>query len=103
MNKMKLRASPGLPWGLSNKESACNVGDPGSVPGFGRSPGEGYGNPLQYSCLENPMEEEPGGSQSVGSQRVTHKLKTTQLIRIELDQPRQTGLESQHSCYSFLL
>ena len=38
-------------------ESACNVGDPGSMPGLGRSPGEGNGNPLQYSCLENSMNE----------------------------------------------
>ena len=38
------------------KESACNVGDLGSIPGFGRSPGEGKGNPLQYSCLENSMD-----------------------------------------------
>ena len=37
------------------KESACNVGDLGSVPGWGRSCGEGHGNPLQYSCLENPQ------------------------------------------------
>ena len=37
-------------------ESACNVGDPGSIPGLGRSPGEGNGNSLQYSCLENPMD-----------------------------------------------
>ena len=37
------------------KASAYNAGDPGSVPGLGRSPGEGNGNPLQYSCLENPM------------------------------------------------
>ena len=46
----------GLPWWLSSKESACNAGDPGSVPGSGRSPGEGNGNPLQYSCLQNPMD-----------------------------------------------
>ena len=39
--------------GGSDKESACNAGDLGSVPGLGRSPGEGYGNPLQYSCLKN--------------------------------------------------
>ena len=45
----------GLPWWLSGKESARNAGDLGSVPGLGRSPGEGNGNPLQYSCLENPM------------------------------------------------
>ena len=38
--------------------SACNAGDPGSIPGLGRSPGEGNGNPLQYSCLENPMDGE---------------------------------------------
>ena len=37
-------------------ESACSVGEPGSIPGSGRSPGEGNGNPLQYSCLENPMD-----------------------------------------------
>ena len=42
--------------GSDGKESACNVGDPGSIPGSGRSPGEGSGNPLQYSCLENPMD-----------------------------------------------
>ena len=36
-------------------ESACNVGDPGSIPALGRSPGEGNGNPFQYSCLENSM------------------------------------------------
>ena len=41
--------------GSEGKESACNVGDLGSNPGLGRSPGEGNGNPLQYSCLENPM------------------------------------------------
>ena len=44
------------------KESACNAGDLGSIPGLGRSFGEGNGNPLQYSCLENPWTKEPGGS-----------------------------------------
>ena len=47
----------GLPWWLSGRESACNartIGDMGSIPGLGRSPGEGHGNALQYSCLENP-------------------------------------------------
>ena len=46
----------GLPGGSDGKESACNVGDSGLIPGSGRSPGEGNGNPLQYSCLENPMD-----------------------------------------------
>ena len=45
-----------LATGSEIKASACNMGDPGSIPGSGRSPGEGSGNPLQYSCLENPME-----------------------------------------------
>ena len=46
----------GLPGDSEGKESACSVGDPGSISGLGRSPGEGHGNPLQYSCLENPMD-----------------------------------------------
>ena len=46
-----------FPSGLISKESACNVGDPGSIPGSGRSTGEGNGNPLQYSHLENSMDK----------------------------------------------
>ena len=45
----------GLPWWLSGKESACNAGDLGSIPGSGISLGRGNGNPFQYSCLGNPM------------------------------------------------
>ena len=44
----------GFPGGSAGKEFTCNAGDPGSIPGLGRSPGGGHGNPLQYSCLENP-------------------------------------------------
>ena len=46
----------GFAGGSDGKESACNAGDPSSVPGLGRSPGKGRGNPLQYSCLENLIE-----------------------------------------------
>ena len=46
----------GFPGGSDGKDSACNVGDPGSIPGSERSPAEGHGNPFQYSCLENPMD-----------------------------------------------
>ena len=46
----------GFPGGLDSKESTCNVGDLGSIPGLRRSPGGGCGSPLQYSCLENPMD-----------------------------------------------
>ena len=46
-----------LPCGSDDKESAYNAGDPGSIPRLGRFPGEGNGNPLQYSCLGNPMDK----------------------------------------------
>ena len=62
----------GFPGGSDGKVSACNEGDLGSIPGLGRSPGEGNGNPLQYSCLGNSVTEEPGGLQSMGSERFGH-------------------------------
>ena len=70
----------GFPGGSMGKEPACNAGDTtdtGLIPGLGRSPGEGHGNPLPYSCLENPWTEEAGGlwvtdPQGLGSQRVGH-------------------------------
>ena len=52
--RAKYTKSCGLPQWLSSKGSACNAGDAGLIPGWGRSPGGGHGNPLQYSCLENP-------------------------------------------------
>ena len=61
---------------LSGKESACNSGDAGDVgsfPGLGRSLGEGHGNPLQYSCLENPMDR---GAQWATVHRVTESDTT---------------------------
>ena len=58
----------GFPCGSAGKESTCNAGDLGSIPGLGRSPGEGKGNPLQYSWLENPMD---GGAWWATVHRVT--------------------------------
>ena len=60
----------GIPGSLVVKHPPPNAGDMGLIPGLGISPGEGNGNPLQYSCLGNP--EEPGGLQSIRSQRVGH-------------------------------
>ena len=54
--KIKVCLLWGLPGGSNGKESACNAGDPGSISGLGRSPGEWNGNPLQYSCRENSMD-----------------------------------------------
>ena len=71
-----------FPGGSAGKEFACNAGDLGSTPGLGRSPGGGHGNPLQYSCLENPMDGEPGGLQSMRLKRVGHDLMTEQLEAI---------------------
>ena len=75
----------GFPGGLDSKESACSAGDPGSIPGWGRSLGGENGNPLQY-CLQNPTEE-PGRLQSLGSQKeldMTERL--TQALRILLEE-----------------
>ena len=68
----------GFPSGSVVKNPPANAaaeGDVISVPGWGRSPGEGNGNSLQYSCLEIPQTEEPGGLQSMGSQTAEHGLK----------------------------
>ena len=53
---MHFTVYPGFPRGSDGKESTCNVGDPGSTSGLGTGPGEGHGNPFQYSCLKNPMD-----------------------------------------------
>ena len=76
---MKVNASSGdliFPCSSVSKESACNAGDPGSIPGSGKSPGEGNGKPLQYSCLENPMDR--GAWQAIvhGVASVGHNLVT---------------------------
>ena len=65
----------GFPGGLAGKESACKAGDPGSIVGSGRAPGEGNGHPLQYSCQEHSMDRGAWwatvhGLQSMGLQRV---------------------------------
>ena len=66
----------GFPGNSDRKESAHNVGDQGLIPGSGRSPGEGNGNPLQYSCLENPMDRGAWQATVHGVSRVGHNWVT---------------------------
>ena len=77
----------GFPGGSYGKESAWNEGDPGSIPGWGRSPGEGHGNSLQYSCLDNSMTEESGKLQSMVLQRVRHDWATQHTQRLANSSP----------------
>ena len=77
----------GFPPSSVSKESACNAGDLGSIPGLGRSPGEGNGNPLQYYCLENPMDRAAWQATVYGVARVRHDLETKlpPLLLLELE------------------
>jgi len=72
----------GFPGGLDGKESTCNVGDLGSIPGSGRSPGGGHGNPLQYTCLENPHGQRSLAGYSLCGHKesdTTERLSTAQV------------------------
>ena len=69
----------GFPRGSDSKESACSAGDPHLIPGLGRSPGEGNGSLLQYSCLENPMDRRAWWATVYGSHRVGHDWVTDTL------------------------
>ena len=67
----------GFPRNSVSKESVCNAGDPSSISGLGRSPGDGNGNPLWYSCLQNPMLREAWQATVHGVARVGHNLAMT--------------------------
>jgi len=73
-----------FPRSSGSKESACNAGDLGSIPGSGKSPGEGNGNPLQYSCLENPMDRGAWWATVHGVARIGHDLVTKPPSRLSI-------------------
>ena len=75
----------GFPLWLSGKESACNTGDASSIPGLGRSPGEGNGYPLQYSYLGNPMDRASWWAIVMGSQSVRPSYQTSKQSRCWAD------------------
>ena len=82
-NLQILRSVMGFPCGSSGKESLPSARDQGSIPGLGRSPAEGNGNPLQYSCLGNPMDRSLLGYSPWGRQRFGHDLATKQQQRAD--------------------
>ena len=94
------RPKRGFPSGSEVKASACKAGDPGSIPGSGRSPGEGNGDPLQYSCLENPMDGEPGRLQSTGLQRVGHDWAISLNLSKGQTMKILTEVWGEHECFS---
>ena len=87
---------PGFPCGASYKESTSSAGDPGSIPGLGRSPGEGHGNPLQYSRLENPMDR--------GAWRATvHRVAKSQMQLSDKTTSNSKGPQRQQAAESDLV
>ena len=93
--KLKFLSSPlkekeDVPGDSECKESACTAGDLGSLPELGRSPGEGHSNPLQYSCLGNPMDRGACWAQSMGSQRSRQKEKISSYSHMGLYKDKST-------------
>ena len=88
----------GFPGGSEDKESACNAGDQGSIPGLGRSPGDGSGYPLQYSCLENPH-----GQQSLAGYSLwgCKESDTTEQLTLSFSHLNQWTLSKANSPSSF--
>ena len=81
----------GLPWWPSGKESACNAGDLGFIPGLGRSPRGGHGNSLQFSCLENSMDR---GAWWATVQRVT---------QLDMTEATKQQHESDYKSHKYLM
>ena len=75
------RLQTGFPRWYNGKEPHCNARDPGSLPGSGRSPGGGHGNPLQYSCLENPMDRGAWWATVHGVTKSWTRLSTAQAVQ----------------------
>ena len=76
----------GFRGGSDNKDYACNTGDLGLIPGLGRSPGEGNGNPLQYSCLENPIDRRAWGAAAHGVAKSRTQLSNwTEVTELQME------------------
>ena len=89
----------GLSRWFSGKESVCNAGNPGLIPGSGRSPGTRNGNPLQYSCLKNPMDR---GTWWATDHGIAKELDTTEHTCLKTDNPIPSGLSCLLRCPTLL-
>ena len=90
MDRLPTPVFLGLPGGSDGKESACNLGDLGSIPGLGRSPGGGHSNPLQCSCLENPMDRR---AWRATVHAVTKELDTTEQLSLHFNESLPMALK----------
>ena len=86
-----MKVTENFPCSSVGKESACNAGDQGSIPGLGRSPGEGNGNLLQYSCLENPMDR---GAWRARAHGVAKELDMTEATKQQSQNKVEITLQS---------
>ena len=93
----------GFPGGAVVKNPPASAGDTGSIPGLGRNPGEGHGNPLQYSCLENPMNRGAWWAAVHGSQRLGHDwcLSTHSTEHVRFVVQTSPGLHSSPGLFHF--
>ena len=89
-NRLLLYRPWGFPGSSAGKESACNARDLGSIPGLGRSPGEGQDNPLRYSCLENPMDR--GAWQATVHGVAKSQIQLNTYTRIHSPSPRDVSI-----------
>ena len=95
LHTIMLKGFPGV---SDHKESACNVGDPGSIPGSGKSPGEENGSPLQYFCLENPVDR--GACPWVAHKRIRHDWRNLAHMHVNRANTLLSGLTFLTSIYS---
>ena len=93
----------GFPGGSEAKASACNAGDLGSIPGSGRSSGEGNGNPLQYSCLENPMDRGAWWATVHGVAKSQTRLSDFTSLHFKHSISDSCSLPCCYYCYQYLL
>ena len=103
MNRTLPFVKKGFLGSSDGKDTGCSAGDPGSIPVSGRSPGEGNGNPLQYSCLENPMDRPWGHKKLDMTEQLTHSLYLWKMWGKETHTHRHTQTDTHTGIHICLL